>query len=173
MKAEARREAILNLLSTKETPVTGSKLATKFEVSRQVIVQDIALLRAEGKEIVATSQGYIMPEERSSQFVSRTLACQHDGTEIADELELIIKHGGRVKDVIVEHPIYGELKGLLMIQSTTELESFVAKTEQEEVKPLLTLTEGVHLHTIEALNEEVLDSIETALQEADYLLEDY
>ncbi|MBM7624966.1 transcription repressor NadR [Sporohalobacter salinus] len=170
MSASQRRKEILNLLSAKEKPIIGSKLAEEFGVSRQVIVQDIALLRAEGAEILATSQGYIMSEQ-SNQMVMRTIACKHDGSEIKDELETVIKYGGRVKDVIVEHPIYGELKGFLMIQSKEDLKTFMKKSNQDSVKPLLTLTEGVHLHTIEALNEEVLTLIEEKLREKGYLLE--
>lgn len=172
MSGDERREKILNLLKENDKSVTGSKLAEKFEVSRQVIVQDIALLRAQGKEILATSQGYIMPQ-RGSQMVTKTVACRHNKAEIREELEIIIKYGGRIKDVIVEHPIYGELKGILRIQSKSDLDSFMKKYNNEAVKPLLTLTEGVHLHTVEALNQEVLSVIEEKLKEKGYLLTDY
>lgn len=170
MSAEKRREEILNLLSTKEQPMTGSKLAERFDVSRQAIVQDIALLRAKGEEILATSQGYVIPQQNSKMAV-KTIACKHNGDEIRDELETVIKYGGRIKDVIIEHPIYGELKGFLMVQSTEDLNTFMEKYNQDSVKPLLTLTEGVHLHTIEALNGEVLDLIEEKLEKKGYLLE--
>ncbi|ADL12604.1 transcription repressor NadR [Acetohalobium arabaticum] len=170
MSAEERREEILNLLLTKEKPITGSDLAERFDVSRQAIVQDVALLRAKGEEILATSQGYVVPQQ-NSKMVVRTIACKHNGDEIRGELETVIKYGGRVKDVIVEHPIYGELKGFLMVQSKEDLNTFMKKYKQDSVKPLLTLTEGVHLHTIEALNEEVLNLIEEKLEEKGYLLE--
>lgn len=172
--SDKRRKEILNLLCRSNNSITGAKLAEKFEVSRQVIVQDIALLRAQGEEILATSQGYVIPQqEDTSQMVTRTIACRHDGTEIRDELQTIIKYGGRIKDVIVEHPIYGELKGLLRIQSSSDLDSFMEKYNNETVKPLLTLTEGVHLHTIEALNQEVLGLIAEKLKKKGYLLKDY
>ncbi|SJZ52579.1 transcription repressor NadR [Selenihalanaerobacter shriftii] len=173
MSVDQRRKKILDLLMDNQSPITGSKLAKKFGVSRQVIVQDVALLRAQGEEILATSQGYIIPQQRSSQMVTKTIACIHDGAEIEDELETIIKYGGRVKDVIIEHPIYGELNGLLMIQSKSDLTNFMHKYNNNTVKPLLTLTEGVHLHTIEALNQEVLNLIECKLKEKGYLLIDY
>jgi hypothetical protein len=169
---DERREEILNLLLAKEEAITGGELADKFTVSRQAIVQDIALLRAQGEEILATSQGYIM-SQHNNQMVIRTIACRHNGSEIEEELKTIIKYGGRVKDVIVEHPIYGELKGLLRIQSKSDLNSFIKKYNNKTVKPLLTLTEGVHLHTIEALNQEVLDLIEERLEEQGFLLTDY
>ncbi|MCK8817316.1 transcription repressor NadR [Natroniella sulfidigena] len=169
MKTSERREELLNRLIQEPNSITGSKLAEIFDVSRQVIVQDIALLRAKGHKIVATSQGYVM-SQTTNNMVQKTIACKHKEKEIRAELETIIKYGGRVKDVIVEHPIYGELKGLLMIQSKAELEEFLEKSRNESSKPLSFLTEGVHLHTIEALNQEVLDLIESKLQEKGFLL---
>ncbi|MCK8827188.1 transcription repressor NadR [Natroniella acetigena] len=171
METSKRREEVLNKLSQESDPITGSDLAEFFGVSRQVIVQDIALLRAKGHKIVATSQGYIMSQP-TTQMAQKTIACKHQESEIKAELEIIIKYGGRIKDVIVEHPIYGELKGLLMIQSKAELEEFLKKCREESSKPLSFLTEGIHLHTIEALNQEVLNLIENKLQEAGFLLEE-
>jgi len=106
-------------------------------------------------------------------MVTKTIACKHSGSDIRNELETIIKYGGRVKDVSIEHPLYGELKGMLMIQSKDDLNAFINKYQNNTVKPLLTLTEGVHLHTIEALNQEVINLIETKLEEEGYLLTDY
>ncbi|MCK8823906.1 transcription repressor NadR [Fuchsiella alkaliacetigena] len=171
MSTDKRREDILKVLSLQEEPITGSDLAEQFGVSRQVIVQDIALLRAQGKQILATSQGYILAEP-GQQRASKTIACVHgpEESEIAEELEIIVQHGGRIRDVIVEHPLYGELKGLLMIQSKSDIKEFIKKYRQETVKPLLTLTEGVHLHTVEALTEEGLMLIEEKLAAVGYLL---
>ncbi|SDC59544.1 MULTISPECIES: transcription repressor NadR [unclassified Candidatus Frackibacter] len=172
MSAKERRKEIQNLLTAAEKPITGSQLAKKLGVSRQVIVQDVALLRAQGSEILATSQGYTLPQ-KSTKMVTKTIACKHSGSDIRNELETIIKYGGRVKDVSIEHPLYGELKGMLMIQSKDDLNAFINKYQNNTVKPLLTLTEGVHLHTIEALNQEVINLIETKLEEEGYLLTDY
>ncbi|WP_408956299.1 transcription repressor NadR [Natroniella sp. ANB-PHB2] len=171
METYKRREELLNKLSQESDPITGSDLAEIFEVSRQVIVQDIALLRAKGHKIIATSQGYIMSQP-TNQMVEKTIACKHKESEIRSELEIIIKYGGRIKDVIVEHSIYGELKGMLMIQSKAELEEFLKKSKEESSKPLSFLTEGVHLHTIEALNQEVLNLIEDKLEKTGFLLKE-
>ena len=170
MSAQERRRKLLHKLEKSKEPITGSSLADYFSVSRQVIVQDIALLRAQGEEIQATSQGYVIPEVKG-KMVERTIACTHNGEEIEAELATIIKYGGRVRDVIVEHPLYGELKGLLRIQSRADLDEFLKQYEKNNVKPLLTLTGGIHLHTIEALNQEVLDLIEEKLRAQGFLLE--
>ena len=174
MSAAERREKLLNKLKESKTSITGSQLADLFEVSRQVIVQDIALLRAQGQEILATSQGYIIPED-NNQMVEQIIACKHgvESTNVHQELETIIKYGGRIKDVVVEHPMYGELKARLTIQSKADLEDFMDRYRRKEVKPLAALTNGVHLHTVEALNEEVLELIKEKLKDKGYLLEDY
>ncbi|WP_027340511.1 transcription repressor NadR [Halonatronum saccharophilum] len=170
MSAKDRRRNLLEELCQSDGPMTGSQLADEFGVSRQVIVQDIALLRAEGKDILATSQGYIT-NKKEDNIVKKTIACKHSGVETREELEIIIKYGGRIRDVIVEHPLYGEIKGNLMIQKKSDLELFMKKYKEEEVKPLSTLTDGVHLHTIEALNFEVINLIEIELKKRGYLLE--
>lgn len=170
MTAEERRKELLSKLETSQEPITGSNLAEFFSVSRQVIVQDIALLRAQGETIQATSRGYIIPEP-NNEMVEKVIACTHTGEEIEEELATIIKYGGRVRDVIVEHSLYGELKGLLHIQSRTDLDEFLEQYEDNEVKPLLTLTGGLHLHTIEALNQEVLNLIEEKLRDKGFLLD--
>lgn len=175
MSPSERRNELLNKLQNSQSPITGSDLAALFEVSRQVIVQDIALLRAEGHEILATSKGYIISAADNNNMVQQIIACQHgvDSQDVHKELETIIKYGGRIADVVVEHPMYGELKGRLVIQSQSDLADFMEAYRKKEVKPLSTLTDGVHLHTIEALNEEVLTLIKTKLKEKGYLLEDY
>lgn len=174
MSPTKRREKLLVELEENQVPITGSDLADIFGVSRQVIVQDIALLRAEGYEILATSKGYIIADD-SNQMVKRIIACKHgvESEAVEEELKTILKYGGRIADVVVEHPMYGELKGRLVIQSQSDLEDFMADYCSNKVKPLSTLTDGVHLHTIEALNEEVLDLIKDKLEEKGYLLEGY
>jgi len=169
MSAEDRRMMLLNKLKKATSPIIGSDLADTFGVSRQVIVQDIALLRAQGEEVLATARGYMVPQD--SNMVEKTMACKHKPEDIEKELLTIIKYGGRIKDVIVEHPIYGEIKGILMVQNRKDLEEFMENYQGEDVKPLSTLTEGVHLHTIEALNQEVLELIEEKLREQGFLLQ--
>ncbi len=171
INAQKRREKLLAILESAKNPMIGSELADKFGVSRQVIVQDIALLRAGGKEILATSQGYIFSNNNDMDMVRATIACKHSDHDVEDELMTIINYGARVIDVIVEHPIYGELNGLLMIKSAKDVKNFMKKYCQEEATLLASLTGGVHLHTIEAINKEVIKRLKVALSHKGYLLD--
>jgi hypothetical protein len=170
MDTIARRQSLATLLKEREGPVTGAELATVFGVSRQVIVQDVAVLRAQGEKIMATPQGYIHMQQSQNRYV-RTLACQHTSEGIELELALILDNGGIILDVVVEHQIYGELKAPLMIRTRRDLMSFMEKLRDTGAKPLSHLTGGIHLHTIEAASEAVLDQIESALSSCDLLCE--
>jgi transcriptional regulator of NAD metabolism len=171
MKTEERREKLLKILESTDKPKIGSKLAERFGVSRQVIVQDIALLRARGEEILATSQGYLIPGNAGMETVSTTIACRHDNRQVNDELMTVVNHGGKIVDVIVEHPIYGDLKGMLMIQSPADVDNFMENYRDNQASLLASLTDGVHLHTIEALNEQVIERIKEVLKSKGYLLD--
>ncbi|SMC00056.1 hypothetical protein SAMN00808754_3245 [Thermanaeromonas toyohensis ToBE] len=170
MKALERRERILEILKVGE-PITGAELARRLGVSRQVIVQDVAILRAGGTDILATPQGYVLaPREEGYR---RTFACRHDMEGMEQELLIIVDNGGRVLDVVVEHPVYGELRGFLMLSSRREVYEFLENLQRSGAKPLYTLTEhGVHLHTVTAAKEEALEAIEGALARAGILLID-
>ena len=171
MENEKRRAQILGILKDASTPVTGIQLARQFEISRQVIVQDIAILRASGEQILATPRGYMLSSaEQEEKGVRATIACRHSHDDIGDEIGMIIDRGGTVVDVFVEHPVYGELQGNLMISNRRDLEQFMEKLAGSRANPLLTLTGGIHLHTIEAPSREVLDEIITALERAGYLV---
>ncbi|TDT45993.1 transcription repressor NadR [Fonticella tunisiensis] len=169
MKGDDRRRSILNLLKGSRDPIKGSELSTKLNVTRQVIVQDIALLRAEGNDIIATPQGYILLQGALGG-VKRVVAVKHSEHEVEDELKTIISLGGKVIDVTIEHKIYGEITGKLMLKSIYDLEQFIEKLNKNNSKPLLQLTGGVHLHTIEADGEEIMDSIISRLEEKGYLI---
>ncbi len=173
IKTKKRRAKLLERLKESQEALIGSQLAEEFGVSRQVIVQDIALLRAQGEKIVATSQGYFYEENLGMPTVKASIACRHgDQKELKDELLTVINFGGRVIDVKVEHPIYGELSGNLMISSIEDVEKFVDNYQQEGTELLSKLTDGVHLHTIEAVNEQVLEKIKEELKAKGYLLEE-
>ena len=172
MNGSERREKIIEYLNGSKKPLSGAYLAKKLNVSRQVIVQDIAILRAEGKEIMATPQGYIIPDYSLNKSFSRIIACVHNSEQVEDELKTIIAVGGKIIDVIVEHPLYGELKGLLMLSSIYDAEGFVRRLKGSRGEPLLVLTKGVHLHTIEAESEEKLNIIEEELDKKGYLLKE-
>lgn len=169
MEAMERRAQILKILRNNHKPLSGSHLAAELKVSRQVIVQDIAILRAGGEEIFATPQGYVLTTSVKRK-PRQVLAAQHDAVGMVAELETIINLGGKVIDVVVEHPLYGEIRGLLMLSNQQELAEFLAKSSDCGAELLSALTKGVHLHTVEADTEEALARIVVALREKGYLL---
>lgn len=162
---------MLNRLKNSSRSLIGSDLAKEFGVSRQVIVQDIALLRAKGEKIIASSQGYFHESNLGMPTVKASIACAHnDQAELKDELLTIVNYGARIIDVKVEHPIYGEISGNLMISSREDVENFVKNYNQNQAALLSKLTAGVHLHTIEAVNQQVLAKIKTELKAKGYFL---
>ncbi len=169
MDGDKRREKILEEILSSPKPLTGTYFSKLFDVSRQVIVQDIALLRAAGHDIIATPQGYMHPSGLEKRH-RRTIACIHTLDQMKDELLTIVDLGGKVLDVVVEHPVYGEFKGQLMVSSRKDVAEFVEKMEKAGAEPLSALTEGVHIHTIEAEDEEILDLIEWKLAKKGLLL---
>lgn len=171
MDSDKRREKILETIKNSDQPLTGSQLSSMFGVSRQVIVQDIAILRASGFEIIATPQGYMTIKYPGSNQQRRVIACKHYQDRMEEELITIVDLGGKILDVTVDHPVYGEFKGQLMIQSPSDVRSFVNKMEKEEAEPLSSLTEGVHLHTVEGDTKQILDRIEAALKEKGLLVQ--
>lgn len=164
-----RRKKIIKILSKKQSPISGSELASILNVSRQIIVQDIALLRAEGNEIIATPQGYLNYSRISKRY-KKTIVSKHTKDNIKDELMIIIEEGGTILDVIIEHDIYGQISGNIMVSSKREVEEFLDKINSENVKPLSILTSGIHLHTIEYKYPEQIEIIEKRLFEKGYLL---
>lgn len=143
-------------------------MAEKFEVTRQVIVQDIAIIRASGNNIVSTNRGYYLNEERTQ----KVFKVKHNDREINKELNAIVDLGGRVKDVIVHHKVYGEIKKDLNCSSRRDVKLFLEKMNEEKSKPLDVLTGGVHFHTVVAENEEIIEEIEIVLKELGFLIED-
>jgi len=170
MNSAERRDKILEILKTEREPVKGNRLADVFGVTRQVIVQDIAILRAEGIKILSTPQGYILSLNYKGKY-TKVIASKHYFDRTEEELNTIVDNGGKVLDVIVEHPLYGEIKGLLMISSRYDVERFMENVKNAKATLLSSLTEGVHLHTVEANSKEVLDRIEKKLKEKGFFVE--
>ncbi|MBD5486385.1 MAG: transcription repressor NadR [Lachnospiraceae bacterium] len=171
MKGEARRQEIIRILSEAKEAVSGTELARRLGVSRQVIVQDMALLRTSYRNIIATNRGYLLYEESPKrEWFRREVRVRHGREDIVRELDCIVDAGGWVVDVIVEHEIYGRLSGDLVIRSRADVREFMRRVEEHRTKPLTELTEGIHLHTIEAEREETLDAVEKALAEAGFLV---
>lgn len=167
---EDRRQRLLDLLKQSSQPLTGTALAEETGVSRQVIVQDIALLRARNEPIMATPNGYLYFQKGSATRVKRVIACRHIFEDTEKELNLLVDHGVKVLDVIVEHPIYGEITGSLMIESRRDVKQFISKISKNKANLLSSLTGGVHLHTLEAPDDETLDQACEAMEKAGFLL---
>ncbi|MDU4961011.1 MAG: transcription repressor NadR [Sporomusaceae bacterium] len=170
MDAKTRRKQLVEALRKAAAPVTGSALAQQLGVSRQVIVGDIAILRAAGVAVYATPQGYLLPVEQPAAVKTATIACQHGRDKLGDELAIIIDNGGKVLDVIVEHPLYGELKANLMLASRRDLAEFLRQMDDSGAEPLLVVTGGVHLHTIEVPSPAALARIKQELEGQGILL---
>lgn len=170
MKAEERRKQILEFFRGQSGPVSASALADRFSVSRQIIVGDVALLRASGMNIEATPRGYILTEEQKKGILRR-VACTHNREQMEDELNICVDYGCEVLNVIVEHPVYGQLTGELHLQSRYDVAQFVEKVRREDAHSLSELTDGTHLHTLCCPTEELFHKVCEALEKAGYLLE--
>ena len=170
MEGDCRRENIMEILSQRSQPISGTELAGMMGVSRQVIVQDIALLRASNKNILSTDKGYLLYVDTSKpKYYRRTVKVKHKNEEIREELNLIVDAGARVLDVVVEHDIYGQIMVDLILCNRLDVDEFVERIENSKSRPLKVLTEGEHWHTIEADSEKVLDKIGEKLKEGGFL----
>ena len=165
-----RRQAIARRLADSERPVSAGALAREFSVSRQIIVGDVALLRAGGLDISATPRGYMV--QRSPAGLVRRVAVRHDGADMEAELNAMVDQGCTVLDVIVEHPIYGQLTGPLQLASRYDVGQFIARCRQAEALPLSQLTEGIHLHTLSCPDQAAYDRVCQSLSRLGFLLED-
>ena len=167
MTAIERRNAIYQVLSA-DTPISATALAGRFGVTRQVVVGDIALLRAEGRSVIATPRGNIIPVPDG--FL-RTIACVHNAAQTRDELNAMVDCGCTVIDVVVEHPVYGQLTAPLAISSRYDVEQFIEKMASASASPLSALTEGIHLHTLSCPDAQVFDHLCDKLREMGMLFE--
>lgn len=171
MDGNMRREAIMERLRKSGVPVAGTLLASELGVSRQVIVQDIALLRATDKNIMSTNKGYLLfDHHKKDDSVRRVFRVKHANEQMENELYIIVDQGAKVLDVIVEHEIYGQLSADLYLKSRSDVDEFLEANRKSKSKPLKTLTEDVHYHTVEAKTEEILQKVEKKLTEEGYLL---
>lgn len=168
MNSATRREAVMETLRRANAPVSASALAARFSVSRQLIVGDIALLRAAGADISATPRGYILGREEPG--LRRSVACCHKAEDTEEELNIIVDNGCTALDVIVEHPIYGQLTGELRLSSRYDVGQFIHKLLEEDAVPLSALTAGIHLHTLICPDEAAYERVCKQLSESGYLL---
>lgn len=169
MDSAKRREHIMRELRSAERPLSATKFAKELSVSRQIIVGDVALLRASGEKILATPRGYIL--ERTNGQIEYTVACVHDFENMEKELNIMVDNGCTVINVTVEHPIYGQLTGQLQLSSRYDVSQFMEKLRKGEVAPLCQLTGGVHLHALSCPDEACFERTKAALADAGLLYE--
>ena len=168
MTGSDRRQEILKNIKESDRPVSGSKLAKDYEVSRQVIVQDIALLRASGYDIISTNRGYVLEGQTCAE---RVFKVRHTDAQLETELCTIIDLGGQVKNVMVNHKVYGHIEAELGITSRRKVKEFLADIKSGKSTPLKNITSDYHYHTVTADSEETLDLIEDELRKLGFLVE--
>lgn len=170
MHGNERRERIRKDLMKSLKAIKGSEIAGKYGVSRQVIVQDIALLRANGEQIISTADGYIYFSYHMN-LPKRIFALKHTRDDIEIELDTILDNGGTILNVFINHPIYGDLVADMVISNKKQRNEYVEKCQKVEFTPLMALTENLHFHTVEANSEEQLNRITDRLEELGFLVE--
>lgn len=172
MNGQERRERIIKIIKESEKPVAGTILAKELGVSRQVIVQDMALIRANGQNILSTHRGYILQEKEQP---SRVFKVHHTGEQVEEELNLFVDLGGKVEDVFVYHKVHGVIRVKLGIKSRRDVQNYLQEIASGSSTQLLNLTAGYHYHTVTAESEELLDVIQEELTAKGMLapLQDY
>lgn len=169
---EERRNTVLALLKAEGKAITGTELAKKANVSRQVIVNDMALLKAKNEPIIATSQGYMyFVQTQNKQVFEREIASLHSNDQTEDEMNTLVDAGVTIKNVSIIHPVYGDLTASLMVSSRYDVQQFIKKMNASEGRPLMVLTEGAHLHVISADSEDKLNTAIQQLQKKGYLVD--
>lgn len=168
MTGSDRRQEILKNIKESDRPVSGSKLAKDYDVSRQVIVQDIALLRASGYDIISTNRGYVLEGQTCAE---RVFKVRHTDEQLETELCTIVDLGGQVKNVMVNHKVYGHMEAELGITSRRKVKEFLEDIESGKSTPLKNITSDYHYHTVTADSEETLGLIEGELRKLGFLVE--
>lgn len=167
MTGTERRTKIVELIQNSEKPLSGTALAKQCDVSRQVIVQDIALIRASGYDIISTNRGYIIQEPLVRE---RVFKVNHTDEQLEEELYSIIDLGGTVVNVMVNHRVYGHMEAELRINSRRKVEAFMEDIRSRKSSPLKNITSNYHYHKVAADSEETLDLIEEALRQKHFLV---
>ena len=171
MTGTERREAIIEMMQKDHAPLSGTKLAGAYGVSRQVIVQDIALIRAAGYDVISTNKGYILNTPVEEKSVERIFKVNHTDEQMEDELCSIVDLGGCVVNTMINHKVYGHLEAPLNIKSRRNVAEFMADIHSGKSSPLKNVTAGYHYHTITADGEETMQLIENMLREKQFLVE--
>ena len=166
MSAEIRRGELLKILMGASAPINATVLAKKLNVSRQVIVSDVAILRASGTTLIATPRGYIL--QNQDMGITHQLACVHDAQGMRTELYTIVDQGCKVIDVIIDHPVYGQIIGMLQLSNRNDVDEFILRCKQSQ--PLSYLTGGLHLHTVLCPDEAAFVHVKEELMNRGILL---
>lgn len=167
-RSDERIQKIRQILSASTGPVSGTELARRLSVSRQVIVQDIAILKRQTKDLVSTNRGYLLA---GKQGVERVFKVSHGNEEIEKELQAIVDLGAIVKDVFISHRAYGKITVELNIRSRRDVRALMDSIKRGISRPLSNLTEGYHYHTVTAESEAILDEVEEELKRLGFFLE--
>lgn len=167
-----RKQELLALLKQSKEAINGQSLAEQFGVTRQIIVQDIALLRADGAQIISTNRGYIYKSSDNNSYVHRLFKVNHKVSDMEDELLAIVDNGGRIQNILIEHPVYGEIQTLLKLTCRRDVSHFLDQASSNDFRPLSDLTNGVHYHLVEADSEQDIDYIEEALNHLGFLVKE-
>lgn len=170
MKAAERRQAMVAFLMSAKEPVSGGALSEQFGVSRQIVVQDVAILRGSGFDILSTNRGYLL---QSSSMCERVFKVRHTTDQTEDELNCIIELGGAVVDVFVWHRVYGRIEAPLNIFSKLQIKQFIEGVRSGKSTELMNVTGGYHYHTVRAENEAILDRIGQVLEERGYIAQEF
>lgn len=167
-----RKQELLALLKQSKEAINGQSLAEQFGVTRQIIVQDIALLRADGAQIISTNRGYIYKNSDDNSYAHRLFKVNHTVNEMEEELLAIVDNGGRIKNIMIDHTVYGEIQTLLKLTCRRDVRHFLKQATSSDFRPLSELTNGVHFHLVEADSQQDLDYIEEALHHLGFLVKE-
>ncbi|MCL2702787.1 MAG: transcription repressor NadR [Defluviitaleaceae bacterium] len=170
MDTDSRRKHILSIITGQNSPVSASALAKTLNVSRQVVVGDIALLRAQGHEVIATARGYLIPKFKESNRYIGKIVCRHTPENTVFELYAMVDAGAFVINVIVEHELYGEITGNLNLSNRDDVDAFIEKVESSEIKLLSELTSGIHLHTVACRDNKHFEQVCKTLEEKGFII---
>ena len=155
------------MLLSSEEPISGAELAKRFDISRQIIVQDVTVLRGTGYDILSTNSGYVL---QKSPLAEKVFKVKHTTAETEDELSCIVALGGTVVDVFVWHKVYGRIEAPLNIFSPLHVKQFMEGVRTGKSTELMNITGGYHYHTVRADNEEILNRIEESLVQKNYIV---
>lgn len=164
-----RREQIIKMLSESSKNINATEMANIFGVTRQIIVSDIAILRAQGQKISSAKSGYRLEQDDDGRVIE-SIVCRHTSDEVVDELYTVIENGGYVLDVIVEHPVYGQLSADLNLRSKNDVDEFVRRVRVSGASQLCDLTGGLHIHTLSLPDKESYEKITDALKSIGVLI---